>query len=55
MATLNEHASVLVAISSAISDDSDTSVIYILWANECQQRNNDEITLAAAGRKVFGR
>jgi len=40
--TLNEHMSVLAAILSDISDDSDTNFIYILSANECQQRNNKE-------------
>jgi len=45
MATLNEHTSVLAAILSDISDDSDTNFIYILSANGCQQRNNDEMTL----------
>jgi len=46
-ATRNEHTSLLAAILSDISDDSDTNFIYKLSANECRQRNNDEITLAA--------
>jgi len=45
MATLSEHTSVLVlaTILSDISDHSDTTFIYILSANECEQqiRNND--------------
>jgi len=50
MATLNEHTSVLAAILSDISDDNYTNFIYrpILSANECQQRHNEEMTLAAA-------
>jgi len=36
MATLNEHTA---AILSDISDGSDTNFIYILSANEWQQRN----------------
>jgi len=47
MATLIEHTSVLAAILSDISDDSDKNFIYMLSANECQQCNNNEITLAA--------
>ena len=39
MATLNEHVSVQAA---TLSDGSDTNVIYILLASECQQRNNEE-------------
>jgi len=42
MATVNEHISVLAAILSDISDDSDTNFIYILLASKCQQRNNEE-------------
>jgi len=38
MATLNEHTSVLTAILSDISDDSDTNLIYVLSANKCQQQ-----------------
>jgi len=48
MATLNEHTSVLAAISSDISDHSDTDFIYILSANKCQQqvrKNNRNNTL----------
>ena len=43
MATLSEHTSVLAAILSHISDQSDTNFIYILSANKCQQqiRKND--------------
>jgi len=43
MATLNEHTSVLAAILSDIPDHSDTSFIYILSANKCQQQiKNDK-------------
>jgi len=42
MATLNEYTSVLAAILSDISDDSDKNFIYILLASECQQCNNEE-------------
>jgi len=42
MATLNEHISVLAAILSDISNGSDMNYIYILLANECQQRNDKE-------------
>jgi len=62
MATLNEHTSVLSAIFSDISDQSDTNFIYILLASECQQqiRKNDrkknkhtsDVT-NAAGIEVF--
>ena len=51
MATLNELTSVLAAILSDTSDDSDTNFIYVLSTIECQQRNNDEITLAAVSAK----
>jgi len=47
MATLNKYTSVLAAILSDISDDSDTSFIYTLSANERRQRNDDEMTLTA--------
>jgi len=47
MATLIEHTSVLAAILSDVSDDSDKNFIYMLSANECQQCNNNEMTLAA--------
>jgi len=39
---LNETLCVLAAISSDISDGSDTNFIYILTASECQERNNEE-------------
>ena len=60
MATLNKHTSLLAAILSTISDDSDTNFIYVLSANECQQRNNDDIKYVrhvteAAGSEVFDR
>jgi len=35
MATLNEHTSVLAAILSDISNDSDTNFIYVLVMNKC--------------------
>jgi len=43
MVTLNKHRSVLAAISVIFifSDDSDVNFVYILSANECQQRNVD--------------
>jgi len=43
MATLNEHTSVLAAILSDISDQSDMNFTYILSVNKCQQqiRKND--------------
>ena len=47
MATLNKYTSVLAAILSDISDDSDTSFIYTQSANERRQRNDDEMTLTA--------
>jgi len=42
MTTLNEHIFVLAAILSDLSDGSDKNFIYILSANKCQQRNNEE-------------
>jgi len=41
MTILNEH-SVLEAILSDISDNSDTNFIYMLTTDKCQQRNNEE-------------
>jgi len=43
MATSNEHTSVLAAILSDTSYNSDTNFIYILSTNECEQqiRKND--------------
>jgi len=46
MATVN-LTSILAANLSDISDDSDMNFIYILPVNECQQCNNNEMTLAA--------
>ena len=39
MATLNEHTSVLTAILSDISDDSDTNLIYVLSSEQMSTTN----------------